>query len=363
MRRSAAAMVWWLMLSKKKGPEAAPRWAGRRPAARVPLYAFALAALVAVAILTLLLARPASGVQSCQDKLLPQSKYSCYVYYANLTDNASLCGSLGSLGGQYGDQCVYDVATNHSAIGQCGAIRSGYLETLCVSQISLSERNMTGCGQLAEPGRSACIYAIAENESFTDLAACNAIANTTESLECGSTYYYDSAMAAGDPADCAYLQDQPNATALSAVMTAAGSDQSYFALYSYSNVTPRGYCYSKVAYLTGNRSACGSLSGPDAALCASSFANYGSMNATALESYCASAGSSGIQAACIDGITVYDAVSKGNATACMGLNQSGVQYACIVDIATKYNDSSYCSYLNGSAEQSSCVLNVGNSTG
>lgn len=332
----------------------------------VPLYAVAAAVLVVVAVLVLLLSGSSNGFQSCSGKLLPQAKYSCYEYYANSTGNASICSNLNGLGAQYSDQCFYAVALAHSNASACSSISSQYLASRCVSNVSVSSGNALDCTPLPEPDKSACSYAVAKSLGFPSLEACNGIANASVSLTCESMYYYNAALATANLSYCSRIPEQPDSAALNAMMSTSSSDQENMALYNYYNITPRGYCYSKVAYITGDRQACSSLQTADASLCLSAFAasNYSSMNLSTLKGYCSNASSyPEVQEACVDSVTLYGAVSTKNVTACLEMNQTGLQYTCVVDIATRYNDASYCSYLNGTSAQSSCQMSVQNQGG
>lgn len=325
----------------------------------VPRYAIAAAALAVIAVVLVLVSSSSTGLQSCSNKVVGQARYSCYTYYANHYGNASICGYLS---GQYRDECLYNVSVSTSNASSCAGIASTAYRASCVSGISASLGSASPCASLGEPYASSCAYGVAESSGFANESLCSSIQNVTLSLSCSASHYYGEALASRDAGYCAYLSRSRNQTELSAMALGQGFSQPLIS-YSSFNMTPFGYCYSRVALELGNRAMCGSLNGSDASGCQGFFAETASFNATAMRQYCSQSESEypGITGLCNAAIAIYNATVSGNVTECLGLNGS-YRDTCVVDIAAYYNNTAYCSYIANATAEAACNMTVLNGT-
>ncbi len=335
----------------------------RRPGVqfRMPKYAIVVVALAVIAVVLILASSASIGLQSCSGKVVEQARYSCYTYYAHLYSNTSICGNLA---GQYKDDCVYNVSMSLSNPSLCASISSQSYRAKCVSGISSSTRNATACSILAEPYASSCLYGVAKAEGFSSASLCASISNSTLSASCAASHYYDSAMTSRNAGYCAYLSHSPNSIELDAIMASEGASSSP-AIYTFYNVTPFGYCYSTVAQELGDKSMCDSLNSTDAAICIAGFSSQVPLNITQARSSCDQLAStnSTLQYACNAGISIYSAVHDRNVSLCLSLNGS-FHDTCVLDVATAYNDTSYCSYMSNASAAYACnVTVVGNYSG
>ncbi len=320
----------------------------------LPFYAIAIIATALIATVLVIVSSSSSGLQACSGKVIGQAKYQCYTYYAHYYGSAGICSNLT---GQYYNNCIYNVSYSLLKPGICTNISSLSYEASCVSAVSAAGRNASQCSILGEPYRSGCIYSIAKEGGFSALPLCSEIANSTLSLSCSASYYYGKALSTQDASYCGSLNSTPNATELSSLFLAGASKPSIFP--SIYNVSPYGYCYSRVALEANTPSLCNALSGSDASVCKSGFSNQSQLNITAIESSCVQAGQAypELVQACLTGIAIYQAIASRNVTRCFGLSQS-YQNTCIFDIAREYNDTSYCSYISNSTVKSACNATV-----
>lgn len=338
---------------------------------RYLIYASIAIALVIIAVLSIVLSSNAESLSSCATKVLPRAKLSCYVYYANTMHNESVCGQLNGL---QRDICMNDYSYNYSSATACTDINSLQYKESCILGISLQTKNVTACGLLNQSGQDNCIYAIAKDENFSNLGLCDIIKNTSIKQSCDTLYYYINAMTYENFSSCLNLPDILDNTTL---YTIASSDYNPFqsgAFYEamYSNITPQDYCYIGVAYKTDNRSLCNNLNGSTRALCNSTtknkeLGNNISTNLTNHINMTLGYGNNASESAALRNITgasisIYNALTERNISACLKINQSAYVYTCVVDLAKQYNQSSYCSYLENSTLSYNCYLAFNNTT-
>ncbi len=319
----------------------------------MPKYVIAVAIIVAVAVILVVVSSASTGLRSCSGKVVQQARYSCYTYYADYYGNASICNYLS---GQYRDECLYNVSTATSNSLPCSGISLPEYVASCVSSISLKLGSAAACSSLQEPYASSCAYGVAKASGFSNESVCASIQNSTLSDSCAASHYYNAALASRSASYCGYLSHSYDGVELSAI--AANSTQEFGPVSAY-NLTPFGYCYSMVALELNDRSMCSTLNGTDAASCQAYFTQSTGVNVTAIGRYCNQSGSQypGIGGLCGAAITIYEALQSGNVTKCLTLNGSYIG-TCVTDIARKYNDSSYCSYISNATEASACNVTV-----
>ncbi len=314
------------------------------------------AILAAIAISVIVLTLPNPGVSQCSHKVIMQSKYQCYTYYAIKEDNVSVCNGVQGL---YRDECINAFAYNRSAIGACGMINYTPYKVYCFTGISAIRKNASGCSALTEPNRSMCLFGVAASLNFSTFQECTAITNTSYKSRCNSMYYFNRATRSMNASYCGYLPGYNNTDVLADVMGVSTNltGAVNFALYSNYNLTPFEYCYSRLAFLKHNISECYFLSGAPASICESQFANpsYSAVNISNMTASCGSLPADE-QQLCLSGVSIYNALITKNMSICNKLNSSDSQYTCAVDIASKYGNATYCSYLTNSTLANNCYI-------
>ncbi len=320
--------------------------------------------LVAVSIILLAVSsiRPSSGISGCTSIILQAQRNGCLSNLANKTGNYSACLLIRPSGYSY--QCISDVAKKSGDINTCSEI-SGNISyyTSCVEQISYAQSNPQYCKLLTSDNESECAYSIAESEMFGNLSYCNEIMNSSLGMRCTSMHYYNIAVDSKNPSYCSMLPNAIENGTLSEMLSEdnpnVASDAQLLA-YSYLNITPSGLCYYELASVLSNQSICGDVTGPLSQICyeqsnasiSTGLANANTINYTIyngnVSALCAGAPSYATSL-CQYSLITERAIEARNAISCYAISNAGYQYSCILSIAARYNDSSYCSYINNNS--------------
>ena len=332
-----------------------------------------IAAVVILAVLaaaTILLGSiQKTPLAECEGILLQQNRYSCLQNLAFSTVNTSVCSHMPY---PYNDSCVSRIAENTNSISACGEISGSTFYNQCVLNVSSSLGDSSYCSRISNStAESECVYGVAKASSFGSLSYCQQMPDSYYAGLCSSMYYYERAVSLGNASYCSFLADSSNSSLL-LNMSDQGAIASNYISYNISaalflaisNTTPRSYCYYETALHTGNQSLCLMASGAAADLCTFSFysksnvtPNYTNLNASSI---CASLPAS-LKDYCILGVGTAAAENTDNVSICMGFSGQE-QYSCISAIASKYNDTSYCSYISNSTARSTCYMLATNRT-
>ena len=195
-----------------------------------------------------------------------------------------------------------------------------------------------------------------------NLSTCDSIDNASASLLCSYIYYYNAAPRLNNASYCSYLPDQTNHTLLTILetkdslnLTSAADTQ--FMTVSELNITTSAACYYNTAVLTKNRTLCSYSGTALAPSCYDYFNTSASraLNFTSALALCKEApyGTNGI---CYYALYTEKAIAQRNLSSCLAIENSTYQNTCIVELASNYNDSSYCSAIaNNTTDQQACV--------
>ncbi len=320
---------------------------------RLVLAVAATIIILLIAIASLLLTRPTNTLSSCGSRATPGLKYACYEYFANQTRNASICNNL-PVPLVY--SCVSNVALLSLNSSMCiySGLPSSY-RNLCLDQVGVSGRNSSVCVEMNSTNESVCAYGVAQAQNFSEATTCGYINNNTLSMRCYSKYYYQQAAATKDYTYCNYLPNVPNNTILTNILSTSNTSRIYDAYaYAYYNITPRGLCYSNVAYVSNNKTICTSLSGINSQLCMEPFITVKPSNESTLLASCSEVPAD-LQDVCREGVLVDEAVHNANVSICLSLNQTNFKDSCISEVAAKVGNSTYCSYISNVTAQEVCA--------
>jgi hypothetical protein len=315
-----------------------------------------------VLALTTLFARTvfsSSALQSCKSILLEQEKNNCIYELANRTSNYSMCSYLSPNQGSY--RCIATVAKSRKNVSICTIINSNDIQySNCVENVSYENNNINECLLINGTNVSGCIFNIARKDNFTNIDYCNAISNTSQRSLCSSIYYYTTAVGARASNYCASLPDTTNATLLSLLVTKDNINESAATTFSFIgissiNVSPMSYCYYKVAASTGNKALCSLTRGPIQSECYGALSNttISANTITSANDLCTSAPSY-LRGICNYTVFTEKALAEENASACLLILNKTYSDTCIVQLAAKYRDNSYCSYINNTNDSQTC---------
>jgi hypothetical protein len=263
-----------------------------------------------------------------------QGSYRCISSLAQSRKNVSLCYLIGKNNGEYGS---------------------------CVTAIASSEGRIGYCLMLTGENESACAYDIASAGMFRNVSECNDIANLSKRSACSGIYYNNLAVSTRNASYCSMLQSSGGASTLSAILaqnTTGSSLSSELLPYLYFNATPSNFCYYELANLLGTPNLCAYTGTALSQLCyaenlsssaaaGGSGANY-SIAEINVSSVCSSVPAYA-QELCTYSFLTEKAVAGRNVSSCYAINDTGYQYSCILSIATKYDNLSYCNYITGNS--------------
>ena len=333
-------------------------------ARKLRLYALIALGLVALALLSFLIAPQGSSVASCKQLFFESSKYSCITNLALSQQNASMCGNEQ---GTYKDSCYLQVAEKIESVGTCGSIVDSGVMSACVAAVALATNNYTACSGAAEPVASNCKETIALRQN--SLSMCAGIANLTDSIVCTSVVSTRHAEQSGNASYCGNVTSSQNKSftgliisKLSTNASVGATSQSSFlqsSLFLLPNVTytARDYCYSTLAAQLSSPGLCANVSAGEAAnICTLQSGTSTTSNVT--ENYttqlaaCANVGA--YSQACIQSVMLTQAVKTRNVTLCAQL-QGLLGPTCYATLAQAYKNATYCDYISDPTAKSSCV--------
>lgn len=322
------------------------------------LLAGSVAALVILAIVVLAAESfNSSALQSCTGILFRQQKYDCIYNLANSTGNYSMCSLLPQ--GILSNACIGNIAENSQNVTICDSISGrGVVYANCIVNISNSTNDISYCNKLQGGNVSACAFGVARKNAFANLSDCDAIPNSSQRAVCSYIYYYDIAQASGTQRYCTALPNETNGTLLTVLASKDYLDANVLATYDYLsfsalNVTLQQYCNYGVAVSSRNKTLC-SYSGILSQPCYSYINISNSTITLNASSLCASVPSYAADI-CTYAVFTDEALAQKNISSCMIINNTAYMNACIVQLASTYNDSSYCNYIsNDSSAQQAC---------
>ena len=321
--------------------------------------------VVAIGALILTTVAGSSGLGACKNIILVENRDNCIYNLANRTSNYTICSNLPR---SYSYQCIAAVAEKVGDPKICSRINSSDFQfDNCIYNVSYVRDNESDCLVLNNENQSTCAFNIAKRNQFNNQDDCNPITNASQKSLCFSIYYYNTAVVHNVSSDCALLPNEVNGTILATLVTRdfqnnqTGNLTSYLG-YSELNVTPISYCYFNVATAHNNKTLCASASGLIQNSCYSHFipVNNSTSNSsiTNVTQLCANAPSY-VQGICTYSAYTDQAVAEKNVSSCLQITNSSYQQSCIVQIAQKYGDSSYCDYIqNNVTAQQACIVSA-----
>jgi hypothetical protein len=278
--------------------------------------------------------------------------------------NLSICRLVSSPGSTAG--CIDSIAEGTKNISACSSLGTGSaVYTGCIDNISYSLDNPADCGLLGNGSQSAstCTYNIAVLDGFSNLGTCSSIANSSEESMCTSLYYYNLAKRRIAPNYCSELPNSTDNNLLTAMISDTYANSStglaYYSLYNL-NTTPSSLCYYVLATDSRNESLCSSTSGSISDLCYSNFTSASANQSTNLNTSALCSTEPGYaQGLCTYSISTAKALAQDNVSICSAINGTYYQYSCVVSVATKYGNSTYCSAIVGNdTAESACVISA-----
>ena len=328
--------------------------------------AVGIAALLVIIALSILFAKAvnsSSALESCGSILFTAQKYSCYQALAYKSKNSSVCNYLPN---SQLNACIGNIAQLTQNASLCNRINSSYQYNACIYNISYAKNDISYCSALIGLNQSYCIYRIAQEDRFNSISECNAMSNQSEKSTCTSVYDYNQAITSKTPSYCSMLPNVENSSTFSYILSSNSTNQSNYNYYEYSihNITPQSYCYYKLATILKNQSYCNYTHGVVSQLCTESFANQSNSteNSTQIKNVtqlCTGV-SNYTTELCEYAAYTAIALSEKNVSACLSIINNPLQNSCIVQLASKYNDTEICNYINNNASsQEACLESVG----
>jgi len=316
----------------------------------------AILLIVAFSMIVTTTITSSSGLRGCQSIVLSPQRNDCLALLANKTKNYSVCSYMSRQ--PLADACIRTVAYNSNDVSICSRMSTFSNQySSCISDISYAQNNINSCTRLKGDNASSCAYAIARKNGFNSLTYCNLISNTTKRNLCSFTTYFRTAVNSKAPYYCSLLPNTTNSTLLNNIVPAStNKSASDFVYLSALNMTARSYCYYNLAITYNNKTLCGFTQGVIASVCSSRFnaTVQANLTFTNLTSLCATAPSYA-KSLCSFALFTQKAIAQKNVTSCFQIKESAFQNSCIVQLAAKYNDTSFCNYIaRNDSVQSAC---------
>lgn len=337
---------------------------------KLRLYVLVALGLVALAAFSIILssgARSASIQARCGSLVFQSDRYNCLLSAAISTRNASMCGSLQ---GSYADECYMGIAQNTSNSALCSSIKYSNLSNQCFYSIANSTMNPETCKGISSGLETYCIYHIATETNST--ATCSLLGTRQEQLYCNSTIYFNAALDGKDPALCAriYTNNYTNATYAIMQNSTLGQHEGLVfnvtqvvedAIFFNKTLGARDLCYTSIAFEDGNNASCIYIQDPNLeATCQSDAPAHtnstnSSLNYTQLLELCSATPGNNTQ--CVYGAMTIHAAETGNVSICKSI-PSAYAYSCFYDLASRYNNAKYCSFITNATLSSTCIGNI-----
>jgi hypothetical protein len=322
--------------------------------------------LVVIAIAILLLRSQSflyNKLGSCKSIAFGVQRNQCFSSLANSSSNLSICKLISSP--RSSSYCISAIAQRTRNITACSGLeRNSSVYAGCIENVSYLLDNPSYCRLLGNNSQSAsgCIYSIAELNRFSSISYCSYISNATEESMCTNMYNYNLAERLDAPNYCSML---PNATDNNLVSEMIldtyankSSNLAYYSFYSL-NLTPSGLCYYVIATNSRNQTICSKTTGAISDLCYSNFTYPNQSSNLNISGICSSAPNY-TEGLCAYSISTAKALSQRNASICSGINETYYQYSCIVALAARYGNSTYCNSIVGNdSAKSACILSAG----
>lgn len=301
-----------------------------------------------------------SSVSQCSSGST-QQQISCLTQLAASTNNATICSSLPSY---QKDTCLYQVASDEKNITICSGIdRNDSQYSQCVETLAQNSTNPGACDYLPAVSATACIYSSLSASNFDNINVCSALNNASNSESCRTIYYYQNALKTNNAADCAYLQSSANFSSMYAIINnySAIGTQGELGLVSL-NISPRDYCYAKLAQALNNASLCGlTTTTYGNYLCTYSLAQTSNtltfsvdFNATNVSVACGGAPNSYYKNFCSYSYITNKAVVSKNPSTCLQLNLSNGQFSCITQSALLSDNAAACDLISNDTNAGLC---------
>ncbi len=357
---------------------------------KLRLYAAIAAVIAALAVVMAALQAPQrSAVGNCLGIALSSYRDSCIGALAYSTSNASLCGRMSTSEGS--DLCLLNVSLENNNASSCGGISSQRTKDLCVYSIA-NRTNAPGlCATLDSVTRDQCVTQLASKLREPGLCAnasgSYAASVCTSAAELSIAYATSNSLLCGlvgnstDPSTVSNITAYPDAYASSSsqgnYLSGRGIESPFNFVQFLPNVTysARDMCYMYISYTTGDQAYCASIpnatlssvcyettpSSPSANSSAASnslgiYLNGTSLNYTLISKEMCTNSSLSTQD-CNNLVLLYEALQTKNTSICASLPDL-VSFTCYSSLASKYSNSSYCSYITNASLNSACVQNV-----
>ncbi|MGC8669916.1 MAG: hypothetical protein ACP5TL_02060 [Candidatus Micrarchaeia archaeon] len=314
--------------------------------------------LVVALVLLMQMSIRKTQFQSCESIVVQGYRNSCFANLANSTKNITMCAMISSR--NLSNSCDLNIAYATQNALLCNYINSTLpIHDKCIYNIAVNKSNSTMCMSLSSPYKSECLYSLAKQGNFTNVSLCNLIQNTTLFQKCKTSYYYNTALRFKSYKYCKFLPNYTNTSEMLSLINKNLSNSSLIEVgleISEYNITPQEYCYLKLANETRNISLCNFTHGIAYYMC-NGILNYTKptlKNETLNETMVCGSLNSSLKTICEYSYTTGLALSQNNVSECLSISNQTFAEDCIYNLASRYNDSSYCKYMANKTAMAAC---------
>lgn len=334
---------------------------------RIGIMTTIILVIIATSFILLQYLQNNTPLQTCEGVVYQAQRNSCIQSLAINTNNVSICQKLPQTN-KYA--CIDNMSLKFNNINDCATINQSKASSECVTNLAMKNENVNYCNKISNNTlESNCIYTVAKSGYLNNISYCNTINNQTEKNNCKYIYDYDMALS---KRNVSYCSDLPNVTTTSTLdkYTLINSypilsNMSFLFTAYTANLSDRQVCYVGLSKLQNSSNICTSLNGANKKTCLNQSKSVGStnnnqlvINTTNLPNLCSGINKSKNYFLCEFSSLLINASKNDNYSACLSASNENYANICLINLATEYNNTADCNYIQNLTIRSLCISNV-----
>ena len=324
--------------------------------------------IIAISFVFLSYLQNNTQLQNCKGIVYQSQRDSCIQSLAIKNNNVSICQNLPQTG-EYA--CIDNVSLKTNSVSDCTIINQSKASSDCITNIAMKNKRVNYCTKIANDiFESNCIYNISKLGYIDDISYCNKINNQVQQNNCKYIYYYDTALSTRNKSYCDNIPNTNTNSTLNQYVLMNSypkfSNISFIFTAYVSNISDRQICYLGLSRLSKSPKSlnyCTSLNGTAKKACLNQSTPIGSnnkfiINSTNLSSLCSVANKSKNYFICEFSSLLENASKSDNYSVCLSSSNQNYANICLINLATEYNNTADCNYIQNLTVRSVCISNV-----
>lgn len=323
--------------------------------------------IIAISFVFLSYLQNNTQLQNCKGIVYQAQRDSCIQSLAIKNNNVSICQNLPQTN-EYA--CIDNISLKANNVSECTIINQSKVSSDCITNIAMKNKEVNYCTKIANDiFESNCIYNISKLGYINDISYCNKINNQIQQNNCKYIYYYDTALSTRNKSYCDNIPNTNTNSTLNqyVLMNSYPNSNISFIFTAYvSNLSDRQICYlgsSRLSNSSKSSNSCTSLNGTAKKACLNQSTPIGSnnkfiINSTNLSSLCSVANKSKNYFLCEFSSLLINASKSDNYSVCLSSSNQNYANICLINLATEYNNTADCNYIQNLTVRSVCISNV-----